>query len=155
MTLGYTAVLIAAATFYFDYKLGWDETKLYTFWAVLLYFFLNSTLTIWIWGVEKGKIYNGSKDDVLVSLTIKCCSHIDKIQISIISSVTKHSPTYKLKIRSSGPAKSNAFDWKETEIEAPFTRWFTADGEFVAKPFQQWLAAEIPIVGQAVESKGS
>jgi hypothetical protein len=29
------------------------------------------------------------------------------------------------------------------------TRWFTSDGYFVAKPFQQWLASEIPVVGAA------
>ena len=29
------------------------------------------------------------------------------------------------------------------------TRWFTADGYFVAKPFQQWLASEVPVIGQA------
>jgi hypothetical protein len=29
------------------------------------------------------------------------------------------------------------------------TRWFTADGYFVAKPFQQWLASEVPVVGAA------
>jgi len=29
------------------------------------------------------------------------------------------------------------------------TRWFTADGYFVAKPFQQWLASEIPVIGAA------
>ena len=27
-------------------------------------------------------------------------------------------------------------------------RWFDADGFFIAKPFQQWLAAEIPLIGQ-------
>jgi signal peptidase complex subunit 2 len=25
--------------------------------------------------------------------------------------------------------------------------WFTTDGFFVAKPFQQWLATEIPVIG--------
>ena len=64
--LGYTAVIIAAATFYFDYRLGWEKTKSYTFWAVVVYFFLNSALTLWIWGIEKGKIYNGSQGDTLV-----------------------------------------------------------------------------------------
>ena len=34
-------------------------------------------------------------------------------------------------------------------IRAPFTSWFTSDGYFVAKPFQQWLASEVPIVGAA------
>ena len=29
------------------------------------------------------------------------------------------------------------------------TRWFTSDGYFIAKPFQQWLASEIPVIGAA------
>ena len=64
--LGYTAVAIAAITFYFDYKLGWDETKSYTLWAVVLYFILNSTLTYWIWGIEKGKVFVGESNGSLV-----------------------------------------------------------------------------------------
>ena len=36
-----------------------------------------------------------------------------------------------------------------TEISSPFTRWFDSDGYFVAKPFQQWIASEISIVGDA------
>ena len=35
------------------------------------------------------------------------------------------------------------------ELSAPFTRWFDADGCFVAKPFQQWLATEVPVIGDA------
>lgn len=34
------------------------------------------------------------------------------------------------------------------QLSSPFTRWFDADGFFIAKPFQQWLAAEIPWIGQ-------
>ena len=40
----------------------------------------------------------------------------------------------------------------ETEtlkLSAPFTRWFDEDGCFVAKPFQQWLASEVSLIGQA------
>jgi hypothetical protein len=29
------------------------------------------------------------------------------------------------------------------------TRWFTQDGYFIAKPFQQWLASEVPVIGAA------
>lgn len=36
-----------------------------------------------------------------------------------------------------------------SEISCPFTRWFDSDGYFVAKPFQQWLAGEIAIIGEA------
>ena len=60
LALGYSAVAIAALTFYFDYKLGWDETKGYTFWAVIAYFILNGALTLWIWLAEKGKIFIGT-----------------------------------------------------------------------------------------------
>jgi hypothetical protein len=34
-------------------------------------------------------------------------------------------------------------------IQAPFMCWFSSDGLFVAKPFQEWLASEIPVVGKA------
>lgn len=34
------------------------------------------------------------------------------------------------------------------KLSSPFTRWFDVDGFFVAKPFQQWLASEIPLIGQ-------
>lgn len=61
--LGYTAVVIAAVTFYADYKLGWDATKQGTFWAVIGYFILNSALTYWIWAVEKGKVFVGERDN--------------------------------------------------------------------------------------------
>jgi len=37
---------------------------------------------------------------------------------------------------------------KTLEVSSAFTRWFDADGFFVAKPFQQWLASEIPLIGQ-------
>ena len=67
LAIGYTAVIIAAVTFYADWKLGWEATKFYTFYAVIAYFILNSVLTIWIWGIEKGKIYVGHKDKVDVS----------------------------------------------------------------------------------------
>ena len=64
--LGYTAVTIAAITFCFDYKFGWDKTKHYTLWAVVVYFILNSTLTYWIWGIEKGKVFVGESNGSLV-----------------------------------------------------------------------------------------
>jgi hypothetical protein len=54
-------------------------------------------------------------------------------------------PIYKVTVRHTTPQKQ----WKEFKVEAPFTRWFTTDGRFVAKPFQQFLASEIPIIGAA------
>lgn len=64
--LGFSAVLIAAATFGLDYKYGWDKTKNGTLWAVLAYFILNSALSLWIWRVEQGCIYSGERKDTKV-----------------------------------------------------------------------------------------
>lgn len=38
---------------------------------------------------------------------------------------------------------------QKIHIRAPFTQWFTSDGYFIAKPFQQWLASEVPVIGAA------
>lgn len=58
----------------------------------------------------------------------------------------KNTPIYNLTIRTSNSSLS---PWHTTKISAPFTRWFDEEGYFVAQPFQQWLASEVPIIGQA------
>lgn len=60
-------------------------------------------------------------------------------QITIASTTKSHIPIYHLRIH---------VDGRKLEIQAPFTRWFTSDGFFVAKPFQQWLASEVPLIGE-------
>ena len=66
LALGYTAVTIAGVLFYADWKLGWNATKDATLWAVITYFTLNSALTIWMWVVERGKVYTGERNGTLV-----------------------------------------------------------------------------------------
>lgn len=70
------------------------------------------------------------------------------MQLTIASSVTKHTPVYNLTVRHANVSE-NRKSWKSFEISAPFTRWFDVDGYFIARPFQQWLASEVPIIGQA------
>ncbi|KAI4183916.1 MAG: hypothetical protein L6R41_005094 [Letrouitia leprolyta] len=132
--LGYTAVVIAGVTFFADYELGWDATKFWTLWAVIVYFILNGALTYWIWGVEKGQIFNGESKDTT---------------ISIASSVSKHRPVYNLEIQL-GKAGN---ELQTLTRSASFTRWFDSDGNFVATPFQRWLASEIPLIGEADPQK--
>lgn len=63
LALGYSAFLLAAACFLWDYKLGFESTKYYTAGAVAVYTILNSALTLWIWLKEKGIIYVGTAPD--------------------------------------------------------------------------------------------
>jgi len=135
--IGYTAVVIAAVTFFLDYKYGWDATKLFTLCAVALYFALNGLMTYWILVIERRTIFVGRRGD---------------IDISIASGSTKNSPIYKLRAKWF-KLELPLGEWKEVEIEAPFTKWFTADGYFVAKPFQQWLSSEVPPIGVAQREK--
>jgi hypothetical protein len=59
LALGYVAVAIAGALFYFDWKYGWDASKPYTAPAVVAYFALNGAFSYWLWFVEKGVVYEG------------------------------------------------------------------------------------------------
>ncbi len=59
--------------------------------------------------------------------------------------MTKNVPIYNVTVTyqvSSGKEEMK-------KISSSFTRWFDQDGFFVAKPFQQWLASEIPAIGRA------
>ena len=67
-------------------------------------------------------------------------------QISIASHTKKYDPTYRLTVKVSASSKAQE---KTMEISSPFTRWFDGDGYFVAKPFQQWLASEVDVIGEA------
>ncbi|KAI7236894.1 hypothetical protein KC330_g3466 [Hortaea werneckii] len=131
LAIGYTSVLIAAATFVADYKLGWEATKGWTAVAVVCYGILNAAFTYWMWGVEKGLVFEGKKDGK---------------HISLASKTKKHDPTYFLAVTVTDSATNTPV---LKELQAPFTTWFTADGYFVAKPFQQWLATSSETVGDA------
>jgi hypothetical protein len=130
LALGYSAFAICAATFYWDYKLGFEPTKLYTTIAVLLYTIINGFLTLWIWSVEKGAIYIGTSPTG------------EKIRIS--SSITKNVPRYKLMVVTT----SKDGKVKEQKIERNFMEWFDEAGHFVARPFQQMFASNVEVIGK-------
>ncbi|KAF2682429.1 hypothetical protein K458DRAFT_444103 [Lentithecium fluviatile CBS 122367] len=133
LALGYTAVIIAGALFYYDWKFGWEASKPYTAPAVVAYFLLNTAFTYWLWFVEAGTVYEGEGKTGWVR---------------IATSAKKHFPIYEVDVTFT-PAPVNKGHPQKIHIRAPFTRWFTADGYFIAKPFQQWLASEVPVIGAA------
>ncbi|KAF2109432.1 microsomal signal peptidase 25 kDa subunit-domain-containing protein [Lophiotrema nucula] len=133
LALGYSAVAIAGVLFYFDWKFGWEVTKPYTAPAVIAYFVLNSVFSYWLWFVEKGTVYEGE-------------GKTGKVRIA--THTKKHIPIYEAEVTFT-PSPYNSNPSQTIKIRAPFTRWFTSDGYFIAKPFQQWLASEVPVIGAA------
>ncbi|OCT48669.1 putative signal peptidase complex component [Cladophialophora carrionii] len=133
LALGYTAVLIAGALFYADWKLGWDATKAYTGPACVSYFVLNGILTYWIWAVEAGTVFSGVREGGQ--------------RLTLRSSTQKYVPEYKLKVTYSAP--STGKNWEDKEITGKFTQWFNTHGYLQHKEFQQWLNSNIDVLKTA------
>lgn len=83
--------------------------------------------------MEKGTIFTGNWNGRSLTLS---------------SRTAKYDPTYKLTVKYAKPGAKNG-EQEEVDLEAPFMTWFTEDGFFVAKPFQQWLASGVSIIGEA------
>ncbi|KAJ5591880.1 uncharacterized protein N7459_002249 [Penicillium hispanicum] len=133
--LGYSAVAIAAFTFYADRKLGWEATTSpWIITAVVVYFILNTALTYWIWAVEAGEVFSGKRKTGET--------------ISISSSAKKYSTPYKLHVVYKSAAGKVLQDKR---FEAPFTKWFSADGIFHPEPFRHWLASEVDVLRLAAK----
>jgi hypothetical protein len=72
-------------------------------------------------------------------------------QLRIATSTNKIDPLYDVTIKyTTSPTQSGQEpQWQEIKLKAEFRKWFSADGYFVARPFQHFLASSIPIVGEA------
>jgi len=137
LVLGYSAVVIAGATFYVDRMLGWDATRApWVIIAVASYFILNSFLTYWIWAVEAGEIFQGRRKT--------------GERVTIKSSSKKHTALYKLKVTYTSP---DGRTLQEKEIETSFTTWFSSDGILHQEHFRRWLTNEFEVLG-VPEKKG-
>ena len=96
-----------------------------------VYFTLNGAFTAWMWLVQKDVVYSGEWKGQ---------------QIVISTKAVKNEPIYRLSARITSSASRDQS--KDIEVDAPFMRWFTTDGYFVAQPFQQWLASTVAFVGE-------
>ncbi|KYK56943.1 Signal peptidase complex subunit 2 [Drechmeria coniospora] len=130
LALGYSAVVVAGACFAWDYKFGFESTKIYTVIAVVLYMLLNGALTLWMSMVEKGTVYQGLAPSG------------EKITIS--TKANKNDPTYLVTITVE-PKKGGV---QVIELAKPFAAFFDETGRFVAAPFQEILASAIPAIGK-------
>ncbi len=60
------------------------------------------------------------------------------------SSVKKHVPIYKLRIRYEAPSGKK---WEDKEIEGRFTEWFNDAGYLQHAELKNWLANNIEVIG--------
>lgn len=137
LALGYSAFLVAAACFLWDYKLGFESTKYYTAGAVAVYSLLNTALTLWIWLKEKAIVYVGTAPK---GETITIATH-----------TKKNVPIYNLAITITPKAGSAT----TINLSRSFTEWFDAAGRFVATPFQTMLASTVPVIGKLDPTRAS
>ncbi|EFR02144.1 hypothetical protein MGYG_05146 [Nannizzia gypsea CBS 118893] len=129
LMIGYSAVSIAGVSFYFDYMKGWEFTAPWMLYAVIAYFILNTVYTGWIALVENRQVFEGT---TAKGETLQISSHSKKL-----------SSTYKLHFRHTSPSGQVV---QEKTIEAPFSKWFSADGTLHFEPFSEWLKSEIKLV---------
>ncbi|KAI0136376.1 microsomal signal peptidase 25 kDa subunit-domain-containing protein [Xylariales sp. AK1849] len=131
LVLGYSAFLIAAACFSWDYKFGFESTKWYTAAAVALYTIINGALTYWIGLVERGVVYQGVAPS--------------GEKISISTSTKKNVPIYNVNIAITSKSGGKP---ETIELSRPFTEWFDSVGHFVAPPFQTIFATSVPLIAK-------
>lgn len=69
-------------------------------------------------------------------------------KISISTSAKKHSVLYKVHVVYKSPTGKVL---QEKKLEAPFTKWFSADGVFHPEPYRKWLASEVDVLRLAAK----
>ena len=137
LSLGYTAVLIAFALFTTDYKFGWEATKPYTLPACVAYFLLNGLLTAYVFFVERGTVFSGSRAGGQ-TLTLR-------------SKGRKHSETYELSVLYQAPNGGKV--WEEKTVTGQFTRWFSKEGYLQRKELARWLGENVEVLALAEKEK--
>ena len=153
-------MIIAAATFGFDYKFGWEATKGPTFFACIVYFIVNTAFTIWVWGLERGKVYVGEYD-----LHGKGSGGGGLVSLAS-STPGKYDPIYKLRVKKSPstakvirhlnpviPLVPSTGEIESKDIEARFSRWFDSEGTFIKARFREWLIGNIEMLSEAKKRK--
>lgn len=75
-----------------------------------------------------------------------CVDESSSPQLTLQSSVQKHTPVYKLKVLFEAPSGQK---WEDKEIEGKFTEWFNEDGYLQHSELKKWLARNIDVVGRA------
>jgi hypothetical protein len=66
--------------------------------------------------------------------------------LTLQSSVKKHIPIYRLRVRYEAPSGKK---WEDKEIEGRFAEWFNDAGYLQHSELKKWLATNIEVIGLA------
>ena len=120
LAVGYSAVLLAVYAFYIDYiqHQSFAQQKPYLWIAVPLYFLLNGGLTVYVWIVERGCVFHGTRKATDADVGVKG----GRIGLRIDSHAPKrkYEPTYRLDVY---VKRGDAAEEKK-ELNAYFTKFF-------------------------------
>ena len=140
LALGYASVIVAALTAFYDHKVGFFAAKYpWTILGLFIYVTLNVAYTYWIWFVEAGIVYSGTKGALKVS-----------VATSKGSKKSKYDPVYDIKVTvlsDKTPAvikKSGTFDG-----------WFATNGMIDYKKFAAWISSAVSEAETKVSEKTS
>lgn len=139
--MGYSAVSVAAIIFYLDYikKVDFHDIKLITTVAVIVYFFLNGVLQLWLWLGDNGEVFLGARGEE---------GHEQRLRICSLPPPRKYEPIYHIVIYT-GTFENMG---NEKEVSTPLTNFFTSDGYFVHSEFEKFLRREIPLLDSTGDS---
>lgn len=141
LALGWTSVVIAAATGYYGWKREFEEARLLVFVGVVLYFILTAVQTAYAYWIEGKTIYVGKRRTLV---------HRIEIERITIDSETKpapspsKSPRYSLTlsyIRSTGKSKKNKTIIRKSSatVEKNYTDLFDEEGTLDERALAAWL----------------
>lgn len=84
-------------------------------------------------------------DNARISLNVPSAL-MRQTQLTLSSSVKKHIPIYRLKVRYESPSGKK---WEDKEVEGRFTQWFNDAGYLQHAELKKWLATNIEVIGSA------
>lgn len=128
LAIGYSSILVAAVTAYIDYTKGFFQGKTFISIGVAFYVILNLAYTYWIWAIEKGVEFYGTK------------SNGSTIAISTKKGTeeSKYDPIYNISIKFSTKGQDEKSATVVTK-KIGFNEFFATNGFIVYDKLESWV----------------
>lgn len=145
LAIGYASIVVAGVTAFIDYKWGFFDAKLLITICVVLYAVLNFAYTYWVWAIEKGVVYSGTRNKNSSNTTTDSSTSTAAKTSTITISTTKgtakskYDPVYEVTVKLVLPDNSK---YSLTKSSA-FNEFFATNGYIVFDKFEKWVASAV------------